>query len=212
MNRLGFNIGRDAFFDVLRQAGLLIKPSKKYAKTTQSFGWHHQFIDHFNGVLFLKPNQAWVSDITYIRVGNYFMYLSLITDAVSRKIVGWKLANSLETVWVSEALEMALKQAKCTENIVHHSDRGFQYTSKAYTKTLTDNKMLISMGEKGNCYDNAMAERVNGILKIEYLLDTTFNSQKVALKAIQEAIDNYNDKRPHWSLKLKTPNQVHNAA
>jgi transposase InsO family protein len=209
---LNMKVGRDVFFDVLRANGLLVEPKKSFVITTRSFTRFYRHKDHYNNKQFSKANSAWVSDITYIRVDSGFKYLSLITDAYSRKIIGWQLGDSLETKWTLKALQKALKQAKVTEGIVHHSDRGFQYTSKAYTQLLEKNKMLISMGECGNCYDNAKAERVNGILKIEYLLDSQFKTNKEAEKAVEQAIKLYNKERPHLSLDYKTPQQVHLAA
>ena len=212
IRNLAPGLGRDKFFDLLRMHDLLVKRRRKYVVTTQSLKRFFLYKDHFNGKQWNRPHEAWVSDITYIRVAGNFQYLFLITDAWSRKIVGWHLANSLETRWAITALQMALKQCKNKAGLVHHSDRGFQYCSNDYTDLLHKHGMIPSMGEAGNCYDNAMAERINGILKDEYLLDSTFKTIQQAQKATEEAINKYNDKRPHWSLNLKTPSQVHKAA
>lgn len=209
IDKLGFKMGRDKLFDLLRVSGLLVKRKKKYVVTTQSFMRFSQFMDLFNGKVWTSAHQAWVSDITYIRVGDSFKYLFLITDAYSRKIVGWHLGNSLESKWAVEALKMAIRQCKHTRGLVHHSDRGFQYCSKAYTDMLKSGGINSSMGEAGNCYDNAMAERVNGILKIEYLLDSNFRNLKDAYAAVKQAVGAYNDKRPHMSLNMKKPSEVH---
>lgn len=209
LERLGIKFGRDKFFDLLRSEGLLIRRKKKYVVTTQSFARYSKYEDLFNGKVWTSADQAWVSDITYIRVGETFRYLFLITDAYSRKIVGWYLGNTLETKWAVEALKMALKQCKSSKGLIHHSDRGFQYCSKAYTAILEKAGIKSSMGEAGNCYDNAMAERVNGILKTEYLLDMTFRNINDAYQAVKHSIWAYNEKRPHMSLGMKKPNEVH---
>ena len=206
---LGLKIGRDRLFDLLRDAGLLVKRRKKYVSTTKSFMRYSQFGDLFNGKVWTSAHQAWVSDITYLRVGTSFKYLFLVTDAYSRKIVGWHLGSSLESKWAVEALKMAIGQCPHTPGLVHHSDRGFQYCSKVYTGMLKEAGISPSMGEAGNCYDNAMAERVNGILKIEYLLDRNFRTLKEAFAAVKQAVWTYNDKRPHMSLNMGKPSEVH---
>lgn len=207
--RLGIRIGRDRFFDLLRSEGLLIKRKRRYVVTTQSFMRYSKYEDLFNGKVWSSAHQAWVSDITYIRVGDSFRYLYLITDAYSRKIVGWYLGNTLESKCAVEALKMAIGQCPSREGIVHHSDRGFQYCSKIYTELLEKEGIKSSMGEAGNCYDNAMAERVNGILKIEYKLGDRFKNLKEAFAAVRHGIWAYNEKRPHCSLNMKKPVEVH---
>lgn len=209
IGRMGLKMGRDKFFKLLYSAGLLVQRKRKYVVTTQSFMRYSQFKDHFNGKVWAAAHQAWVSDITYIRVGDTFRYLFLITDAYSRKIVGWFLGNTLEAKWASEALKMAIRQYPDPKGLVHHSDRGFQYCSKQYTALLQQAGIRSSMGEAGNCYDNAMAERVNGTLKYEYLLDATFSSLAEALSAVKHAVVSYNEKRPHMSLGMSKPNEVH---
>ena len=212
IHHLAPGLGRDKFFELLRANDLLVKRRRKYAVTTQSFKRFHLYLDHYNSRQWKQPHQAWVSDITYIRVAENFQYLFLITDAYSRKIVGWKLADTLETKWALEALQMALKQCKNKAGLIHHSDRGFQYCHIEYTTLLLNNGIIPSMGQVGYCYDNAMAERVNGILKEEYLLDSTFKEKKQAITATVEAIKRYNEERPHWSLSLQIPSDVHKAA
>jgi transposase InsO family protein len=212
LHRIDDGLGRDKFFDILRERKLLVKRQKKYVYTTNSY---HRFRVHKNclkGKLLTAPNQAWVSDITYIRVAKDFNYLFLITDAHSRKIIGWKLSESLAIRGATDALKMAIKQCKDTSNVIHHSDRGIQYCCKAYTELLLENKMLISMTEENHCYENSIAERVNGILKGDFLLDDTFKTEEIALKAVREAIGTYNYKRPHWSIGLSTPAEIHEAA
>lgn len=209
---LGIGLGRDKFFDLLRANDLLVKRRRKHVTTTQSFKRFFLYKDHYNGFAWRCPHQAWVSDITYIRIEDGFWYLFLITDAFSRKIIGWQLAPTLETKWALKALRMAVKQCPDTTNVVHHSDRGFQYCSGDYIKLLKEQKAIPSMGEAGYCYDNAMAERVNGILKDEYFLDSTFKTPGMAIAAVKQAILKYNEERPHWSLGLQIPAQVHKAA
>lgn len=205
-------LGRDKFFDILRRKRLLVKRRKKYVYTTDSF---HRFRVYKNALkhkLLNAPNQALVSDITYLRTRNGFVYLFLITDAYSRKITGWSLSNNLSIEGAVEALKMAIKHCGNAAGIIHHSDRGIQYCSKDYVSILKSYKMIISMTEENHCYENAMAERVNGILKDEFLLDSEFANKCIAIKAVKEAIETYNCRRPHWSLQLCTPEQIHKAA
>lgn len=209
MHRFAPWIGRDKFFDLLRKRSLLVIRRRKHVVTTQSMGSVHQYGDHFNGKQWDCPHQAWVNDITYIRIEDKFMYLFLCTDAFSRKIIGYQLAISLEARWAVVVIKKAIRQCKDTIGVIHHSDRGFQYDSKEYVGLLKKNGIIISMGQVGYCYDNAMAERVNGILKDEYLLDQTFKNERLAGLAVDHAVKAYNEKRPHWSLNLKMPENVH---
>jgi len=205
----GRGFGRDKFFDLLRDHDLLIKRKPKFAITTNS---DHPFYKHKNRLAeatITGPDQAWVSDITYLRTRQSFVYLSLITDVYSRKIVGWNADVSLGVEGSIKAARKALGQCWQTENIIHHSDRGIQYCCYAYTDLMRKNGIKISMGETGNCYDNAIAERVNGILKQEYLLDNEFKDYGQAVKAVKEAVYLYNYERPHWSLNLEKPANVH---
>lgn len=202
-------LGRDRLFDLLRENNLLVERKKKYAVTTNS---NHPFKVYKN--LIMKEvvhhtDQIWVSDITYIRTKHGFSYLSLVTDLFSRKIVGYHASESLELVGCIKALKMALKQGKPK---IHHSDRGSQYCSHRYTNMLKKYNVKISMTENGNCYENAVAERMNGILKQEFNLNATFVDLRHVRKAVDQAIKVYNSKRPNWSLKLKTPDQIYLAA
>lgn len=156
-----------------------------------------------------KPNQVWAADITYIRTLNGFCYLALITDMYSRKIVGYDLSDSLELKGCVRALNKAVYQAKNIKGLIHHSDRGIQYCSNVYTQILKRNKINISMTEENHCYENALAERVNGILKDEFYLDQTFMSTAHAKRAAKNAIKLYNEIRLHLSLDFKTPNMVY---
>lgn len=212
LNKLESTMGRDKFFDVLRKNGLLVKRRRKYAKTTDSYHRFHKHKNKFKEKLLTGPDQAYVSDITYLRTRKGFVYLFLQTDAWSRKITGWHLSASLAIEGAVKALKMTIKQSKKTQGTIHHSDRGIQYCCKDYIKILKKYKMEISMTEENHCYENSIAERVNGILKQEFLLDEEFADADMALKAVKQAIDTYNNKRPHWSLNLCTPNQIHLAA
>ena len=156
-----------------------------------------------------KPNQVWVSDITYIRTLNGFCYLALITDVYSRKIVGYDLSDSLELDGCVRALNKALYKKKNIKGLIHHSDRGIQYCSNVYTKLLKKKKIKISMTEENHCYENAIAERINGILKDEFYLDQTFTNTAHAKRAAKNAINLYNQVRLHLSLDFKTPNMVY---
>jgi putative transposase len=205
-------IGRDRLFRILRENGLLVARKKYSSRTTNSY---HRFYKYNNIIKDLKidrPDQVWASDITYIRTLGGFCYLALITDMYSRKIVGYDLSDSLELNGCLRALQKAIYQAKATKGLIHHSDRGIQYCSNQYTQVLKRKKMQISMTEENHCYENAMAERVNGILKDEFYLDQTFASVDHAKEATKNAIKLYNNKRLHLSLDFRTPNYVHHNA
>jgi putative transposase len=205
-------IGRDRLFRILRENELLVRRKKYSSRTTNSY---HRFYKYNNIIKDLKinrPNQVWASDITYIRTINGFCYLALITDMYSRKIVGFDLSDSLELKGCVRALNKAIYNAKSIKQLIHHSDRGIQYCSNIYTQILKRKKIEISMTEENHCYENALAERVNGILKDEFYLDQTFTSVVHAKKATKNAIKLYNNKRLHLSLDYKTPNYVHQYA
>lgn len=199
-------VGRDRLFNVLRKHDLLIKRKKNTFKTTNSYHRFYKYNNLIKELKIIKPNQVWVSDITYIRTVNGFSYLALITDVFSRKIVGYDLSDSLELTGCIRALKMALK-TKPT-NLIHHSDRGIQYCSKYYVDLLQKRNIKISMTEENHCYENAIAERVNGILKDEFFLDQCFVNTKHAKVATENAISIYNNKRLHLSLNYKTPNSA----
>lgn len=205
-------IGRDQLFRILRENGLLVRRKKYSSRTTNSY---HRFYKYGNIIKELKinrPNQVWAADITYIRTIKGFCYLALITDLYSRKIVGYDLSDSLELTGCVRAFKKALYHNKVTRKLIHHSDRGIQYCSNVYTNELKRKKIDISMTEDNHCYENAIAERVNGILKDEFYLDQTFFSVIHAKKAAKNAIKLYNSKRLHLSLEYKTPNYVHQFA
>ena len=203
-------IGRDKFFDVLRKHGLFVSRKRSYTKTTDSYHRFHCWKNLIKEKTMTRPNECWVSDITYIRTLHGFVYLSLITDLYSRKIVGYHLSNSLSIEGALFALSMALRQRKDkTLPLIHHSDRGVQYCCTKYVKLLQNNEIDISMTEENHCCENSTAEPVNGILKDEFLLDAVFKDYNDATKAVKDAIQIYNDYRPHWSLDLRTPSAIH---
>ena len=211
LNISGIRIGRDKFFEILRKHRMLVKRKKRYAKTTDS---NHRFKIYKNLIKEkeeINPDEVYVSDITYIRTEENFCYLSLITDYSSRKIVGYDLSDSLSIEGSLRAIRMAIKGKGEMPGLIHHSDRGIQYCSKQYTELLTKHKISISMSEKGNPYENAIAERVNGILKDEFLLSETFKNKEEAMKAVKEAIKTYNELRPHMSINYKTPDEKYAA-
>lgn len=213
LERLGIIIGRDRFFGVLREHGLLIR--KRRAKGPQTTNSQHAFRRHENLLVrtpVTGPHQALVSDITYLRVGDHFGYLSLVTDAWSRKIVGWCLHRSLATAGPLAALDMAIAQLPSSATPIHHSDRGFHYCCHAYIDRLTERGLTVSMTEINHCYENAMAERINGILKHEYELRQRFGNFATAMRATKQAIWLYNTRRPHLALNYGFPEVVHAAA
>jgi len=159
----------------------------------------------------VRPNQVFVSDITYLQTQEGFCYLALVTDFFSRKIVGWDLSRSLSIESSQRALLQALSRVLDTAALIHHSDRGIQYCSQGYVDILTNKNVMISMTEENHCYENAVAERLNGILKDEFSLGQILASFKTAQKLTQEAIHSYNNERPHSSLFYKTPSQCYAA-
>jgi len=205
----GIRIGRDRFFDVLRQHKLLIKRRRNFARTTNS---NHRFRIYNNLIKeeeIIRPNQVWVSDLTYINTYEGFLYLSLVMDAHSRKIIGHEVSDTLETTGCLKSLNMALRQLPSKHQTIHHSDRGIQYCSYAYIETLRNNNLRISMTEENHCYENAQAERINGILKSEYGLGNKFLNKTLATLACKQAIKLYNTDRPHLALNMRTPEMAH---
>lgn len=205
----GIAMGRDQFFDLLRQHDLLIKRKRRRTVTTWSKHPFYVYQNLTKDLVLDGKHQLWVADITYLRTAHKFAYLALVTDAYSRKIVGYDVSDSLELTGCKRAVQMAIRQLPSTQKVVHHSDRGIQYCSHSYTGLLKHHNIKISMAEKGNCYENAMAERINGILKEEFVLDQTFMDIKHARKAVKQAVAAYNQIRLHTNLNFKTPNQIH---
>lgn len=207
----GFNIGRDRLFDILRENGMLVERTRKYPAKGGGGTRYNGYANLLHGMEFERPYQAIVADITYIDTYEGWTYLALVTDRSRRKILGWDLSSSLEVSGSLRALKMALRGCE-SDLVIHHSDRGTQYSSNQYTNYLKKKGIWISMSAKGNPYENAVAERVNGILKQEFGLDKRFKNLDDAKKAARQAIQNYNNKRPHMSLGYKTPNEAMNAA
>jgi len=205
----GVSYGRDRLFDLLRSKNLLIKPLRSYTKTTYSKHWLKKYSNLIQHKRVTAPNQVWVSDITYIRTDQGYNYLSLVTDKFSRKIVGYDLSESLKAEGAMRALQMAIDQEEPQPGLIHHSDRGLQYCCYEYQQLLRDHQIQPSMTEQYDPYENALAERMNGMLKTEFLLEDGFPNSRLARFAIEEAIDTYNSLRPHLSLDMKTPQEIH---
>lgn len=203
-------ISRDKLFDILDKYHLKVHRRKRTVRTTWSESWLHRFPNLVKGLILTAANQVWVSDITYIETDAGFVYLHLVTDAYSKKIMGWCLSTSLHADATISALLMAIRNAGCNlKGLIHHSDRGCQYCCEKYVKLLQDNEIEISMTQDGDPRDNAIAERVNGILKTEWLYDDHFVGFEDAYKRVAEVINIYNNKRPHLSLNYKTPAEAH---
>lgn len=209
----GIKVGRDYLYKLLGKNDLLVKPSKRfYVRTTQASRRAYSFKNLIKDISPTLPNQIWVSDITYIRLEEGFAYLSLITDAFSRKIVGYHLHPNLDTDGCLNALSKAMSQV-CWANlkgIIHHSDRGTQYCSKAYLRMLRLAGIKVSVTQNGSPYENALAERVNGILKAEWINQEVYKNYKEAYNRIEEIITLYNTKRLHASCGYNTPENLHN--
>lgn len=208
-NHLGLKVGRDELFRILRKYDLLVRRKKSSFKTTDSYHRFHKYGNLIKDMTPERPNQIWVSDITYIKTYMGFCYLALITDVYSRKIVGYDISNTLELSGCLRALKMALANTQPKAGLIHHSDRGIQYCSNQYVKALKKKGIRISMTEENHCYENAIAERVNGILKDEFYLDQSFENLGHAKKATKSAVNIYNNKRLHLSLNLKTPQNAY---
>lgn len=204
-------LGRDLFFEFLREKGLLVRKRRNRIKTTYSNHWLRKYPNLIKDYTPERAHQLWVSDITYIETAEGFGYLSLITDGYSRKIVGWELGDNLESKHSVKALEMALSQLpRKVRNLYHHSDRGVQYCCDEYVKLLKKNRIQISMTENGDPLENAIAERVNGILKDEWLFQMKLKTRSEARDQLKQIIRIYNEERPHSSLDMKTPYVAHN--
>lgn len=207
----GIKMGRDSLFNLLSAYKLLVRRRKRKISTTQSWHRFHKYPNLIKGIQLTGINQLWVSDITYYRTGEKFTYLSFISDAYSHKIIGFHAAESLEAIHNIEALKMAIKSVAEIKgcNIIHHSDRGVQYCSDEYVKLLRDENIAISMTQSGDPLENAVAERVNGIIKEEYLTHYTYKTKKEVEQKLQQAVELYNTQRPHMSCSMLTPEAVH---
>ena len=209
----GIEMGRDKFFDLLRANNLLVKPRKRNFFTTQSHHWLRKYDYLIEDLELNAPNQLWVSDITYIESAQHPLYLFLITDAYSQKIVGWHIALDLKADSAVTALKMALRQNRKALNkkhqLIHHSDRGVQYCSTKYVSLLEQNSIKISMTLPASPQQNSIAERINGIIKNEWIYDMKLDSCSTAQKELKEIIRIYNEHRPHQTLEFATPNDIH---
>ncbi len=200
-------IGRDGLFDLFASHGLLVRRRRRKIVTTQSNHWLRKYPNLVDSWELDGPDQVWVSDITYLRGS---LFLSLVTDAYSKKIVGYHVGNTLEAKHTLEALKMATSRLSGPRpTLIHHSDRGVQYCSQEYVKHLQDYQIKISMGQKGDPLENPVAERVNGIIKHEYLYSRELKNSQEALKAVQKVVWLYNNERPHLSCGMLTPNEAH---
>jgi len=204
------DIGRDKLFDLLRAEGLLVYKRRRYTVTTNSKHWMRKYPNLIRGIELVRPEQVWVSDITYIDTQDGHGYLHLITDAYSKQIMGYELCGNMEAASTLKALQMAITNREYKDQaLIHHSDRGLQYCSKLYTNYLKDNNITISMTENGDPYENAIAERVNGILKDEFGLSEQLGNISEAVHQTAQSISIYNNSRPHLSCSMLTPVQMH---
>jgi len=210
MTNQNIKIGRDKFYDFLRLNNLLIKKRKNYVTTTNSKHLFRKYKNIVKDHVPNRPEQLWVSDITYIKTENGHNYLAIVTDAYSKQIMGYKLDNHMRTSLCSDALAMAIKNRKYPDKkLIHHSDRGFQYCNPKYTEFVENNGITISMTEQYDPYENAIAERINRTLKYEYGLKKTIKNTDIAQKMTTQAVDIYNNLRSHFSLDLRKPADVH---
>lgn len=202
-------IGRDKLFSILKEENLFVGKRRKYTKTTDSKHWLRKYPNTAKNIVLTMPEQLWVADITYLQTRQGHEYLHLITDAYSKQIMGYELSGTLKASSTIKALKMALSNREYVHQLVHHSDRGLQYCSYGYTDLLKKNNISVSMTEQYDPYENAVAERVNGILKDEFGLGTIFNNNKELVKQLNQAVDLYNSLRPHLSINMLTPKQAH---
>lgn len=211
LKKHGIKLGRDQLYDLLRFHGLLMRRRTRMVKTTDSHHWLKKYPNLIKDLVLSEAEQLWVSDITYIRTLAGFNYLSLITDAYSRKIMGHTLYETLEATGPTEALVMAVKERKGISSfiLIHHSDRGVQYCSSEYVEILLKENIAISMTQSGSPYENALAERVNGTIKNDFFPKKVYQNHKEAKKAISKIIEVYNKKRPHASVDYLTPDEAH---
>lgn len=205
----GIKVGRDKLFEILRKRGLLITRRKRYIQTTNSKHWLKKYPNLIKGLEIDGPESLWVSDITYIRTEEGFCYLTMITDAYSRKIVGYTTSKTLGTEGTIEALKMAIKNRGSQGELIHHSDRGLQYCSREYVELLEKNQIRISMTEGSDPYENALAERMNRTIKEEFLLTGKIRDYELVEKTVTESVNIYNTERPHLSCAMQYPADVH---
>jgi putative transposase len=212
LKELDIKIGRDALFDLLRYKGLLVRKTKRFHITTDSKHFYYTSPNLIKELEIKHCEQVFVSDITYIKTNEGHAYLALVTDAYSKKIMGWSFDDNMKVSMVKDALTMTYNNCKYDhKSIIHHSDRGMQYCCPDYTEFAKGKGFVMSTTQQSDPYENAIAERINGILKYEFGLRRTIASIAIARAMIRQAVEIYNNERLHWSLDLKTPNTVHNA-
>lgn len=204
-----YKFGRKKLFEVLKKHELLIKRRRRRARTTDSKLWRGQYPDLTRELIPSRPEEVWVSDITYFRTKDGFIYGHLVTDGYSKKLVGFEVSDNMKAITTLLALKMATENRYYNEVLIHHSDRGFQYLSRVYTDYLKKYGIRISVTQDGNPYHNAVAERLNGILKDEFDFYGIFDNLEQAKELIEKSAKIYSDKRPHWSNHLLTPNEMH---
>lgn len=203
-------MGRDALFDLLRSYGMLVKKTKRFHITTDSKHFFYKSPNRIKDIEITHSEQVFVSDITYIKTDNGHAYLALVTDAYSKKLMGWALDDNMKATLVVQALNMAIKNLKFNhKNIIHHSDRGIQYCCPEFTEFAVKNNFILSTTQQYDPYENAVAERINGILKYEFGLKKTIKNVKIARQIMKYATKIYNQQRLHWSLGLETPEYIH---
>ena len=206
----GLKVGRDKLFSLMRLYGLQINPRRRYTQTTMSKHWLRKWPNIIKDKEIVTQDQVWVSDITYIKTQEGNCYLNMITDAFSRRIMGYAVEENMETESMIEALKMAINQRQNPlTSTIHHSDRGLQYCSKEYVNAAEKNNIRLSMTENGDPYENALAERMNRTIKEEFGMDKKIKSKELVKKLVEESIFLYNNKRPHLALNMKTPDQVY---
>jgi putative transposase len=210
MEEVNIKMGRDALNDLLRYRGMLIKKTKRYFITTDSKHFFYKSPNLLTDLKITHSEQVFVSDITYIKTDLGHAYLALVTDAYSRKIMGWSLQDNMKVSMVKDALNMAYKNCIFNhKNIIHHSDRGIQYCCPDYSQYAENKGFILSTTQQYDPYENAIAERINGILKYEFGLRNTIKSVDIAQKMVAQAVELYNNLRMHWSLDFKKPQEVH---
>jgi len=202
--------GRDKLFALLRKHGMLILPRRRYVQTTMSKHWLRKYPNLVKDIVVKRPDEVWVSDITYLKTDEGNCYLNMVTDAYSRKIMGYAIADNMEAAQMKQAFQMAIKnRVNINQSLIHHSDRGLQYCSAEYVSIANTHQIKMSMTENGDPYENALAERMNRTLKEEFGLGSVLKSKLHAKLLTEEAINLYNNYRPHLSLKMKTPESVY---
>jgi putative transposase len=210
MELLNLKLGRDKLFILMREFDLLIKPQRRYIQTTMSKHWLRKWPNLLKNTIVTEADDAWVSDITYIKTEEGTCYLNLITDVYSRKIVGYAIDDTMETKSMIKALEMATKQKINQEaHTIHHSDRGLQYCSKDYVELTHKNQIRLSMTENSDPYENALAERMNRTIKEEFGLNRILPNKNLVKNLVKESVTLYNKRRPHLALGMRTPEEVY---